>query len=380
MTTAPARPTRASGTRLARETARLLAGPLEKLNFGCGTHPLAGWTNIDNGDGVWYEAPSADAVIKLDIFEALDALPDGCAACVYSEHLFEHFSLEDGHRLIREWFRILKPGGVLRIVCPDLEAEAQLFLRQITPAADDTIDRHRRRWLGDRYRFQPGERLTRAMVLNYGMWLDGHKFVYDEETLRQSLNLAGFEHVTRETFGHSSHAALNAVDTHDGGETGRGWIPSIALVVEATRPGAGCPGVLCTASPAKVVEPAAPASPAGPSAEALKQRVIELTAETCAANGYRRIALYGAGRHTAPITHEPWAARGIAVVAILDDRPTAGDLNGVPVMTPAQLSEHVDAVVISSDAYEEAIAQNAETQFGPKGLPIVRIYGNPARS
>src|SRR5262249_23116162 len=141
----------------------------------------------------------------------------------------EHFTLEQGHTLLREWRRVLKPGGVVRIVCPDLHAEARLFLRQINPAPDEVIDRHRLKWLADRYRFRAGEKLTRAMVLNYGMWLDGHKFVYDEETLRQSLTLAGFKEISRATFGKSAHAALRGIDTHDGGETGRGWIPSLAL-------------------------------------------------------------------------------------------------------------------------------------------------------
>jgi SAM-dependent methyltransferase len=126
----------------------------------------------------------------------------------------------------------------VRITCPDLQRETRLFLGEIEPAPDDVIDRHRRRWLGDRYVLKPGERLTPAIVLNYGMWLDGHRFVYDLDTLRQSMSLAGFEHVTRCRFSESDHEALRGIDRHDGGETGRSWIPSMALVAEATRPAA----------------------------------------------------------------------------------------------------------------------------------------------
>ena len=237
----PPRPLRAVQLRRARvgsqeEVDRLLAADLSRLNFGCGAHPLPGWTNIDGGDGEWYDAPPHDNVFALDVFQALQALPDGCARYIASEHFVEHFSLDDGHRLLAEWFRVLQSGGVVRIVCPDAERSARLYLRDMRPAPEEVIERHQLRWLGDRYVLKPGERLTPAIVHNFSMWLDGHRFVYDFETLHQSLTLAGFEGITRCEYGGSEHETLRAIDHHDGGETGRTWIPSMALIVEATRP------------------------------------------------------------------------------------------------------------------------------------------------
>ncbi|RNC80601.1 MAG: methyltransferase domain-containing protein [Phycisphaera sp.] len=206
-----------------------------KLNLGCGEDPLPGWTNIDGGDGQWYEAPKADDVIRLDVFDALAHIEDASCDAVFSEHFFEHFSLEDGHRLITEWARVLKPGGLVRVVTPNLEREAMLYLHQFEPAPSDVIDAHRMRWLADRYEKQPGEALTRAMVLNFGMRLDGHQFVYDFETLRQSLSLAGFGGITQAEFGTSEHGPLDGLDRHDGGETGRSWVPRMVLAVDAVK-------------------------------------------------------------------------------------------------------------------------------------------------
>ena len=130
------------------------------------------------------------------------------------------------------------------------------------------------RWLGDRYTFRPREQLTRAMVLNYSMRLDGHKFLYDEETLRQSLRLAGFQTMTREIFGRSKHAALSELDSHDGGETGRDWIPSLALVMEAITPGAATPALLRIPQPKAV--PLTTTAAAHPGhADAYKRRLID---------------------------------------------------------------------------------------------------------
>jgi predicted SAM-dependent methyltransferase len=228
--------TAVQGDRRLTEAARLRSVRLDQLNFGCGQFPLPGWTNIDNGDGVNWTAPQLEGVIHLDVFEALEELPPGCARFITSEHFFEHFTLEDGHRIIGGWFAALAPGGVLRIVMPDLEREARLYLRQLHVADDAAVDYHRRSWLNTRYAFQPREQLTRAMVLNFGMRLDGHKFFYDLETITQSLRLAGFEGIVRREFGESEHPELAGIDQHDGGATGRPFVTKLALVVEATRP------------------------------------------------------------------------------------------------------------------------------------------------
>src|SRR5690606_9594696 len=65
---APAAVNEAPADHLARECQRLLATDLDKLNFGCGDHPLPGWVNIDGGDGAWYTAPARRDVIALDLF------------------------------------------------------------------------------------------------------------------------------------------------------------------------------------------------------------------------------------------------------------------------------------------------------------------------
>jgi hypothetical protein len=42
--------------------------------------------------------------------------------------------------------------------------------------------------------------------------------------------------VVRCAYGESEHEALRGINRHDGGETGRSWIPPLTLIVEATRP------------------------------------------------------------------------------------------------------------------------------------------------
>lgn len=217
------------------EIQRLRATCTGRLNLGCGEHPLEGWTNIDGGDGEWYHAPARPDVISLDVFRALAALPDASCTRIYSEHFYEHFTLQEGYDMACEWRRLLAPGGVVRIVTPDLARMAKDMLG-LEPLADaHVIERHRRRWLGTRHAHESSRFLTQAMVMNFAMRLDGHKFVYDEQTLRAQLEHAGLQRVRRCAFGESGVPGLRGIDRHDGGETGGAWLKASTLVMEAER-------------------------------------------------------------------------------------------------------------------------------------------------
>jgi len=109
-------------------------------------------------------------------------------------------------------------------------------------------------------------------------------------------------------------------------------------------------------------------------AAALRTRLVEMTAQLCAARGLHRIALFGAGKHTSAILPGPWAAAGIKVVAILDDSPAVPHIAGVPVLKPDDLREPIDAVIASSDRFEEQIASRARQAFGHRGIPVLTIY------
>ena len=100
------------------------------LNVGCGRRYHHAWTNID--------LESYDpAVTEHDITQGLPYSNNQFDA-VYHSHVLEHLDPADGERLLDECYRVLKPGGVLRIVVPNLEQIATLYLNY-----------HREAWSGD---------------------------------------------------------------------------------------------------------------------------------------------------------------------------------------------------------------------------------------
>lgn len=84
------------------------------LNVGCGSTFHEDWVNVD-----LYSM--SEHVIEMDIRKGL-AFEDNSFDVVYSSHVLEHMSKDKAEELVEEMVRVLKPGGILRLVVPDLEA------------------------------------------------------------------------------------------------------------------------------------------------------------------------------------------------------------------------------------------------------------------
>jgi SAM-dependent methyltransferase len=91
-----------------------------KLNLGCGDKILPGYTNVD----------ISDSQAKPDVVADLRKLPfpDDYADEVLSIHVIEHFYQWEVSALLAEWIRVLKPGGVLILECPNLLSAARFLL------------------------------------------------------------------------------------------------------------------------------------------------------------------------------------------------------------------------------------------------------------
>ncbi len=83
------------------------------LDIGCGPNLHHHFINLDY---TW--CPGID--ICWDITKPIP-LPDGVLKGVYSEHCLEHVTIETAEAVLRESWRLLRPGGTLRIVMPDGE-------------------------------------------------------------------------------------------------------------------------------------------------------------------------------------------------------------------------------------------------------------------
>lgn len=110
------------------------------LNLGCGQRFHPDWVNLDLH-------PTEPSVQQWDLQEDLP-FPEESFDVVYHSHVLEHFSKTDGLQLLHRCRRVLKPNGILRVVVPDLERIARLYLEALEKSlGGDLAWRQRYEWI-----------------------------------------------------------------------------------------------------------------------------------------------------------------------------------------------------------------------------------------
>jgi len=146
------------------------------LHLGCGPINAHGFINID-------AQPLPHVHYVSDVFP-LRMFPSDCADLIYASHILEHFPWVKTREVLKEWRRVLKPGGVLRLGVPDFEVLLDIY--------KDTND------LGE---------IRGPLMGGQSDQYNFHYAVFDERSLTQLLNNAGFDEIRSwdptKAYGHS---------------------------------------------------------------------------------------------------------------------------------------------------------------------------------
>jgi predicted SAM-dependent methyltransferase len=208
--------------------------PLVKVNLGSGLCVADGWINLDVSlpslmarwpnfmrRMVYRMMPSTSGARRYnserefcDILRRADfvhhnasyGLPfrDRTVDFIYTSHFVEHLFLSDTRRLLKECRRVFRPGGIIRIVIPDLSYVMALFNR------------------GEK------ERALSYFFYDRGpSYFTRHKYMYDFDLLKNELRTAGFVDVRQCPFRGGAVPDLETLDCRE----------DESLHVEATSPG-----------------------------------------------------------------------------------------------------------------------------------------------
>lgn len=174
-----------------------------KINIGCGWECKEGWINVDNTTK--WQAKDYP-ITFMDVTKPWP-YDDNTFDYAISEHMIEHVPEQKGLSMLKEAHRTLKPGGVVRIVCPDREFNEKL------PGQDDLEFVHNYMELIFKRKAKPGDA---AKISNRTLNEQGHVWVPTGPQLKAQVEKAGFKNVKLCKYGISEHSALNDVDIDDG--------------------------------------------------------------------------------------------------------------------------------------------------------------------
>lgn len=178
------------------------------INFGCSESGYPGWINVDKSfrhiilsrvpfaplflfkigilskqfylahkEGKFKNVRYGDVAKKLNF-------KSGSVDCIYSSHMLEHLYFDDANKFLKESFRILKKGGILRIVVPDAEEIAREYV--------EGLDSREKNCDANKFSMEIYTSRNKKESRN------GHRWMYDRYSLAKSLENAGFQDISLE--------------------------------------------------------------------------------------------------------------------------------------------------------------------------------------
>jgi predicted SAM-dependent methyltransferase len=153
-----------------------------KLHLGCGWRDFGKeWTHIDDGD--YDHLDHKSHINKLPMIE------ENSVDIIYASHCIAYFDRDEIEDVLIEWWRVLKPGGVLRLGTPDFEVMVNLYQKGVYNIYNI---------LGPLYGKMPMDEVTIY-----------HKTTYDYFSLNNLLIDMGFSDVVRWNWRDTEHSEFD---------------------------------------------------------------------------------------------------------------------------------------------------------------------------
>jgi hypothetical protein len=192
------------------------------VQYGCGMSVGKGWLNYDSSPTLRLQripvfgqlasraktsAQFPSEVLCGDISSGPLAPPRSCAG-VYASHVLEHLSFENFRLALRHTLEMLRPGGLFRLIVPDLEVRARRYLELLASGAEEANSYFMESaHLGCKTRAHGFSAHIREQFGN-----SKHLWMWDEPSMRFELLRAGFVSIRRCTFNDSSDDMFKEVE------------------------------------------------------------------------------------------------------------------------------------------------------------------------
>ena len=163
--------------RVRREIKFLLMIGEVKINMGCGWRDFGkNWIHIDGGD---YSHLHYKSITDLNF-------KDDTVDLIYSSHVIAYFDRSEIVEVLKEWRRVLKPGGTLRLATPDFGVMTHLYHKGKISLSDMVGPLYGKMDMGNKSIY--------------------HKTTYDEYSIKQILENSSFSQIIRYNWRETEHS------------------------------------------------------------------------------------------------------------------------------------------------------------------------------
>ncbi|MDB5150380.1 MAG: Methyltransferase type 11 [Mucilaginibacter sp.] len=176
-----------------------------KLQLGAGLNALHGWFNTD-----YFARP---AIFFLNVTKKFP-FPDNTFELIFSEHHIEHITYQEAQIMLAEAYRVMKPGGYIKITTPDLQKYIQSYAARNFQLP--LIKEHATDWIYSGFAYASSyipisdnfeAHFINDIFLNYE-----HRFIYDFNALKILMEKAGFININDPA---NEYADFQGIETHD---------------------------------------------------------------------------------------------------------------------------------------------------------------------
>lgn len=185
----------------------LKTNAIKKLQIGCGKNVLEGWLNTDLNYSENIAYLDAGTVFPLES-NVLD--------CIYSEHLFEHLTINQQINMLNEGMRVLKKGGIMRIAMPNVAFLFNIYSNPNTPVHIDYVDHYVssypcfksvRESINDRDQHY-------IYVINNFFKAWGHQMIHDFSSIEKLAMQCNYSSIRKCKVGESEISFLQNIEKH----------------------------------------------------------------------------------------------------------------------------------------------------------------------
>ena len=156
---------------------------------------------------------------------------DSSISFFHTENMLEHITFQQNKFFLSEVKRILKPQGVGRLVTHDINPMVALYADTPTELQRDYIKWGNKRF-SSFFDYDGGD--NPVFSINRAFNCHGHKFLFDETTLRDLIKRIGFANIEKCEINKSKHKELKNMERH-GEVIPERFYQLEALILEVTK-------------------------------------------------------------------------------------------------------------------------------------------------